>query len=198
MNSFLSNLKSGEGFTLIELLVVIAIVALLSSVVLVAVSNTRMKARDARRIADLNQITKALDVYFQTYGYYPPGSSSEDAHQNYLVMRALLNSAKILDFKFETSYRDSIFMKRAQAGFITVTGDPNLRYEYVSSGEMTGLIPTARSYRLRAKLETNHQALRQGLTGVFRNSGEPTGDNACDISFYYYCVGNPGAFIPRP
>lgn len=61
-----------RGFTLIELLVVIAIIGILSSVVLVSLNTARMKARDTRRIADLNQIRLALELYYDDKGYYPP------------------------------------------------------------------------------------------------------------------------------
>ncbi len=70
--------KSGAGFTLIELLVVIAIIGLLASVVLVSLNSTRKKARDTKRLADINQIQKALALYYDANGQYPPpvGDSS--------------------------------------------------------------------------------------------------------------------------
>lgn len=52
-----------KGFTLIELMVVIAIVALMSSIVLSALTSTRTKARDTDRIAELRNIEKALHLY---------------------------------------------------------------------------------------------------------------------------------------
>jgi prepilin-type N-terminal cleavage/methylation domain-containing protein len=63
-----SNNKS--GFTLIELLVVIAIIGIISSVMLVSINKARSKARDARRKSDLNQIVKALEIYFNTNNTY--------------------------------------------------------------------------------------------------------------------------------
>ncbi len=60
-----------KGFTLIELLVVISIIALLASVVLVSLNSTRQKARDAKRAADMNQMAKALELYFDTNKSYP-------------------------------------------------------------------------------------------------------------------------------
>jgi prepilin-type N-terminal cleavage/methylation domain-containing protein len=63
-------MKNKQGFTLIELLVVISVISLLASVMLVALNNTRAKARDARRRADLAQMAKALEFYYDKYGTY--------------------------------------------------------------------------------------------------------------------------------
>ena len=60
-----------RGFTLIELLVVIAIIGVLSAVVLAALNEARAGARDAKRKMDLQQIAKALDMYFLDVGRYP-------------------------------------------------------------------------------------------------------------------------------
>ncbi len=54
--------KYNRGFTLIELLVVISIIGLLSSVVLASLNTARSKARDAKTLEDIHQITLALQL----------------------------------------------------------------------------------------------------------------------------------------
>ena len=59
-----------KGFTLIELLVVIAIIGILSSVVVVSLNSARAKARDAKRELDVQMVSKALAMYFDSSGAY--------------------------------------------------------------------------------------------------------------------------------
>ncbi len=92
--------RPSRGFTLIELLVVISIISLLSSIVLASTNNLREKARDARRIADMDQIHKALLLYaLDNGGHYPAtkgaclGMSSSQICANNLKGNDALNTA---------------------------------------------------------------------------------------------------------
>jgi len=60
-----------RGFTIIELLVVIAIIAVLSSIIMVVLSGTKEKSRDARRVSDMHEIQSALNLYFTDNNRFP-------------------------------------------------------------------------------------------------------------------------------
>lgn len=71
-----------RGFTLIELLVVIAIIGLLASIVLASLSTARAKARDAKRLADIESVKLALELYYSDNGKYPPTQSGPECAGN--------------------------------------------------------------------------------------------------------------------
>lgn len=62
--------KRSFGFTLIELLVVISIVGILATVIVTSLAGARAKSRDAKRVADLQNIQLALQYYYDKYGTF--------------------------------------------------------------------------------------------------------------------------------
>lgn len=63
--------KNSIGFTLIELLVVVAIIGMLLSVIMVSFGQARLRSRDAKRLADIQQVKTGLDLFYTTAGGYP-------------------------------------------------------------------------------------------------------------------------------
>lgn len=64
-----------RGFTLVELLVVIAIIGVLATLLLLQLNTARQKARDARRVADVNQVRSAMELFFDDTGTYPTSTN---------------------------------------------------------------------------------------------------------------------------
>lgn len=97
-----------KGFTLIELLVVIAIIGILSSVVLASLTTARTKARDAKRIADLGQLSLALEQYFDVNQSYPSttpsGYSGADATVQFLTALNFLPPRQLPPVGSELTY----------------------------------------------------------------------------------------------
>lgn len=60
-----------HGFSLLELLVVVSIIAVLIGLALPNFMGARERARDTRRKAELNELKKALRLYYNDYSIYP-------------------------------------------------------------------------------------------------------------------------------
>ena len=61
------------AFTLVELLTVVAIIGVLASLLMTAVASAKKKSRTAVCMANLHQISLALDMYLDDFGKRPPG-----------------------------------------------------------------------------------------------------------------------------
>ncbi len=58
-------IRERAGRTLVEVMVVITVIGLITSFVLTSITDTRKKARDDKRISDINQIDMAIKMYAQ-------------------------------------------------------------------------------------------------------------------------------------
>lgn len=64
-------IEKKRGFTLIELIVTITIIAILSVIAVVNFSEANRKARDTKRMSDLEKIRIALELFRQVRTVYP-------------------------------------------------------------------------------------------------------------------------------
>ncbi|MBI4160231.1 prepilin-type N-terminal cleavage/methylation domain-containing protein [Candidatus Wolfebacteria bacterium] len=68
-------LNASRGFTLLEILVAVTIVAILSSIIIVGLSQIQARGRDTRRIKDLSETQHALELYYSANGSYPAAAT---------------------------------------------------------------------------------------------------------------------------
>lgn len=70
--------KTKKGFTLLELITVMAIIAILAGLLFGNFTNSLIKGRDSKRKQDLENVQKALEIYYYENNQYPtaiPGNA---------------------------------------------------------------------------------------------------------------------------
>jgi type II secretion system protein G len=146
-----------RGFTLVELLIVTSIISLLASIILSSLNEARARARDARRIQDLQAITIALELFFDDNGYYPQTGCGWDCLGN---RRSTNSSWGILAADLEP-YINTLPLDPLNVGdCISVYANCH-SYSYMNAGRNgtygpdnpTGIV----TYDLTALFETDHQ-----------------------------------------
>jgi len=107
--------KIKSGFTLIELLVVISIIGMLTALIVANYNAARSRARDAQRKSDLNQIKRALRMYYndQTPTVYPDTVSfgalwqSDDGAMTYMkTVPQDPSPGETYSYQVDPSYQD--------------------------------------------------------------------------------------------
>lgn len=138
--------KTSAGLTLMEILVVIAILSVLSTMAIVALNNARSKARDDIRMADLQNIRIALNLFHAESGQYPI---------NEFIIFGLNKSANSLNTQGNWAHLDNFLttinlpkdpLNRASHSD-PMPWDGDLVYWYASDGD---------NYDLIALLENEH------------------------------------------
>lgn len=96
---------------MVELLVVIAIIGVLATLLLLQLGVARQRARDVRRIADVNQLRTASELYYDDNGGYPEAATYDQALQPLFVPKYLVNwpqdPLNSTPFKYHYAYNGS-------------------------------------------------------------------------------------------
>lgn len=131
INIYMNSSKS--GFTLLELMIIIIILGVLAALVSGNFITSLKKGRDARRKTDLNQVQKALEMFYEDKKMYPDPDGFSGSTSKFCETSACAASEKVYMFRIPI--------------------DP-------SSGTYTFTIDASRqSYRLYACLENTEQIL---------------------------------------
>ena len=149
-------IKKIKGFTLLELLITIGIIALLATVVFVALSGTNTRARDAARLADLNTLGRYLQSVGQSIGNYLPSSLPTEGDLQVLIDEAESQSGFNL---FRQEPRDPA----AQTG--------ESGYRYIISGGDIVIFANLDNPETEVDLSFT-EPTPAGGSGVFQGTGE--------------------------
>lgn len=63
--------KTFSGFTIVEVLVVVTVIAILAGIGTFAYLSTQMRARDTKRLANVESITQAIELYARDKSSFP-------------------------------------------------------------------------------------------------------------------------------
>ncbi len=168
------------GFTLIELMVTVAIMAILTAIVTSNFAQSKAKARDSKRITDINSMQAALEMFYDRCGRYPKEKQSSGvASIPDITDTCLSGTIKLTDF-------------------ISKIPVPPVAYDYayVVNDSLTSN-NNATDYILQAKVETASAGLSDDIdaplyidNGVITPISSSNLAARCDNStgVYYYCI----------
>lgn len=72
------NKRISKGFTIVELLIVIVIIGILAALVVVAYNGIQARANSTKRMSDIRQFQKVLELYYTDNSTYPPTPAGYD------------------------------------------------------------------------------------------------------------------------
>lgn len=129
-------MKNDTGLTLIELLVVMVILGILATVGFGQYKTSQIKARDAQRKGDLDNIARALEMYYNDHESYPTSNNG--------LMQVDTNgdgTPEPINWGDQFSTVDVIYMKK-------LPEDPVSDYDYCYESDAEGTY-----FKLYGKLE---------------------------------------------
>ena len=168
-----------KGFTLVELLIVIAIVGILGSIVLVTLSDSREKGRNAARITQIQEYRKAFELYYSDFGYYPRVEGSASAIMclgDYGDDACWLNGTSVNELSAIAEALNPNYMRNLPAGEAVNFGQSGsnyyegMTYQYQNYGA---------GYTIQYFMEGANQSCQ--LPGA--NGTDVSGDTLCTFTF---------------
>jgi len=131
--------KAKKGFTLVELLVVVAIIGLLVTMVVINIQNSKQKARDSRRVADINNIATALALYHNDNNVYPiyTGNLTGSDVVSVALRNAQFMSSVPLD-PLNIDSADCGFLSGYHYYYVSVDGSSYVLWYCLETGSVSG------------------------------------------------------------
>ena len=106
---------------MIELLVSLAIIGMLFAAVLALTSGVREKARDAKRMSDVREISKALELYVVNTGNFPVETEAISITGDDTVSSVLEDELLISEVPTDPQYPTQVYTYQSDANGSTYT-----------------------------------------------------------------------------
>lgn len=169
-----------RGFTIVEMLVVTSILSLLSSVVLTAVSDARVKADDVQRNKVAEEYIKALALAYDADGGYPyPGNILGYCLGNYAPL-ATYNDANVCG----SSYLAAPLFPNSENSTILVGGSGNAGVK-----RFLPTLPVMKSIPMYIEIISGNPWLKEFKGPVYRCSSVSGG--VCNQAMMYWLLDQP-------
>jgi len=171
---------SKKSFTVLELLVVIAIIGLLTGIIIIGLQDALAKGRNAKRMAEVDTISKALELYYSDKNKYPM-QDNDDSNDDWVCIEESSSFASEIKPYLPTIPRDPLYPQKScyeQQGRYFPSQCPMRLYCYSYKSFNNG-----EKYAIRAKLEKGgYFSARSPGVGEVKNREE-----ACNT--YGICYG---------
>ncbi len=163
-------ISKSKGFTLLELMIVIILLSILALLLIGNYMSSLTKGRDSQRKNDLNQIQRALEMYYEDTNHYP------------VLIDSQLFGKKFCDTSPDVNSCSKIYMVRTPK-------DPNSGYTYHYVTDGTASPQTYYVYSAIENLQDQSQGVSiKGYTGI---------DSSCGTNILCrYYVSSPNANPP--
>ncbi len=168
------SLRLRSGFTLFEMLVVISIIGILLGLISTSFSAAQVRARDGRRIQDINNVQKALEQYFSLCSSYPNPAGI------YAIPYGVKNVQLIPTTNTLTCTTTSTVILPRWPSDPDTSATNNIYYYTSTNPGTTNQAATATAYCLCAKIQA---------TSSVANYTEPDCSTTAGTNIYY-CVRN--------
>lgn len=143
---------NNKSFTLVELLIIVALISLLATIIFVTLGGTQVNTRDAKRLSDLNQLRKTLDIYFDKYDQYPSDGKDACDSGNYIAVNGV-NDPLTLALKSSGVLAQGMTDPEINSGCAYFYGRP-------------GWWDCAKSYQIEMRFETRDGAAQASRAGA--------------------------------
>lgn len=166
-----------KGFTLIELIISIAILAILVAVLVVAINPAEQlaRSRDAKRVADLDALKSALNLYLATATTTVNLDGSASGSENALCKNGTAASLTLWTNTSgavsTTTFTSQVFLLKSASSSQTIgnTGWLPARFDFTPGGSPIALLPldptgtgTGTSYYYSYACEKNNKQFELG------------------------------------